>query len=443
MKKITFLFFMLLSISFYAQECVERMEPGFNSISIFLLEGDNYSWGENEYGELGNGTTEPQETPSLSVMSGDWQEISHGWSHTIAIHNDGTLWAWGRNYFSQLGNDDNEDLSSPVQIGTADDWETVSAGLNHSLAIKTDGTLWGWGSNFAYELMNSDVDKYYTPFQIDDATDWKEISAGMYRSFAIKTDGTLWVRGRNLHGGLGIGETTVTISFEQVGNDNNWKTVYALPSKYTLAQKTDQTIWRWGEYLDTSGNTETNTPQQIGDDQWMDISSMYLYSIGIKTDGTLWQWGENYSCLDNENSGSAEPVQIGDDDDWIAVAAPGTNAYVLKDDHSLWEVDVFNCLPIEDKTPVKFIDCDTFSNQDFDADEIAFYPNPVQDNLHWKSPNQTDFVAYEIRNIQGKKVLSNSVEGNKVNLAQLKTGVYFIFLETAEGNFIKHKIIKK
>ena len=65
--------------------------------------------------------------PCISVGD-DWAYVSAGDSHTVAIRTDGTLWAWGQNYYGQLGDGTTTDRNAPVQIGTDDDWAYVSAG---------------------------------------------------------------------------------------------------------------------------------------------------------------------------------------------------------------------------------------------------------------------------------------------------------------------------
>ena len=68
-----------------------------------------------------------------------------GHMYSFAIKNDGSLWAWGYNEYGQLGDGTTENKSAPVKI--MDDVTAVSAGLLHSFAIKSDGSLWAWGDN--------------------------------------------------------------------------------------------------------------------------------------------------------------------------------------------------------------------------------------------------------------------------------------------------------
>jgi alpha-tubulin suppressor-like RCC1 family protein len=68
------------------------------------------------------GDKEPVDLPSSEVTA-----ISAGYGHTIALKSDSTLWAWGRNSYGQLGDGTTEDNNTPVQIGTDSDWTSASA----------------------------------------------------------------------------------------------------------------------------------------------------------------------------------------------------------------------------------------------------------------------------------------------------------------------------
>lgn len=446
MKKITILLFTFFVFHNYAQECVERVESGNFVSTAFLTNGEKYSWGNNEYGELGNGSTTAQEDPALTVMSDEWQDVSHGRMHTLALKNDGTIWGWGNNELAQLGDDTFENRTSPVQVGSDADWVAVSAGRFHSIGLKSDGTIWGWGSNQALELENTSVDYHTTPIQLSDDTDWDKIFAGSFRTFFIKTNGTLWVRGRNVNGGLGIGNASTAQSITQVGTDNNWKKVSLLFNSHTLAIKTDNTLWKWGEDMPGSSNTtNTNTPEQVGEDQWKDVVAGYSYSSGVKMDGTLWYWGGNYVCAEGPppglTLGSETPVQVGEENDWENISGAMYDAYVTKENNTLYYLDPYSCELITELQTSLFMNCQGLDNTTFDTNEITFYPNPVKDVLQWTK--NENFSAFEVRNISGKVVKSGKIEASQINISELRSGVYFIFIENNEGRFIKHKILKE
>ncbi len=115
-----------------------------------------------------------------------------GYYHTVAVKTDGTLWAWGDNTYGQLGDGTTIDHSSPVQVGTATNWAAVGAGQYHTVAVKTDGTLWAWGDNTFGQLGDGTTTNHATPVQVGTATNWASAAGGYGHTVAVKTDGTVW-----------------------------------------------------------------------------------------------------------------------------------------------------------------------------------------------------------------------------------------------------------
>ena len=184
----------------------------------------------------------------------DFHSLGAGRGYSISIRTDGTLWTWGHNNFGQLGLGDTTNRLVPTRVGTDTNWSRVVAGADHSLAIKTDGTLWAWGANDYGKLGlgDSTENRQFLPFVNNDRksptrvgtdTNWSRVVAGADHSLAIRTDGTLWAWGSNVEGQLGLTITSTTIQCDnynfcweettisphpststpiRVGNDNNW-----------------------------------------------------------------------------------------------------------------------------------------------------------------------------------------------------------------------------
>ena len=96
-------------------------------------------WGANAYGQVGDNTSDDKKVP-VAVFSGgdDWQDIDAGSEHFAAVKGDGTLWSWGQNNFGQLGTNSNTSESSPVQtVALGNNWISVSCGRGHTGAIKS------------------------------------------------------------------------------------------------------------------------------------------------------------------------------------------------------------------------------------------------------------------------------------------------------------------
>ena len=192
-------------------------------------DGTLWLWGRNSNGQLGDNTTTNQSSPVQTISSGtNWKLVACGQYHTAAIKTDGTLWTWGRNDFGQLGDNTVTHRSSPVQtIAGGTNWKLVAGGTYHTAAIKSDGTLWLWGWNLFGQLGNNTVTNSSSPVQtIASGTNWKLVACGGNHTAAIKTDGTLWSWGVNNYGQLGDNTRTQRYSpVQTIAGGTNWKLV--------------------------------------------------------------------------------------------------------------------------------------------------------------------------------------------------------------------------
>jgi alpha-tubulin suppressor-like RCC1 family protein len=285
-----------------------KFDDVFIPVELFR-EGNLWVWGNNQSGQLGNNNTTDSFTPVTTSLGGaNWKQIvvsgsnSVGGSFGAAIKTDGTLWTWGNGNFGKLGNADTTDRSTPVTtFAGGTNWKQVGIGRNHTTAIKTDGTLWTWGYGGSGRLGTNDTTTISTPVTtFAGGTNWKQVSTGdAIHTAAIKTDGTLWTWGFNLYGQLGNNSRTnrstpVTTS----SGGTNWKQVSS-SFNGTSAVKTDGTLWTWGSgnagKLGGNNNTSRSIPSTtfVGGTDWKQVSSGINHTAAIKTDGTLWTWGYN------------------------------------------------------------------------------------------------------------------------------------------------------
>lgn len=103
---------------------------------------------------------------STAATAQCFKKVSAGYDFFLAISQDGTLWAWGENGYGQLGDGTTTDRPQPVQISTATNWAFIAAGDEHSAAIKSDGTLWTWGRDNYGQLGNGASGGVTSPLQI-------------------------------------------------------------------------------------------------------------------------------------------------------------------------------------------------------------------------------------------------------------------------------------
>ena len=306
-----------------------------------------WAWGANNNGQIGDGTCntfdadgyrsdDANKLSPVKIMD-NVVSVSVGWSHTMAITEDGALWAWGTNNKGQLGNGTTKNSYKPIKI--MDNAAFVSAGWDYSMAIKTDGSLWAWGDNSYNSLGDGTSKDRLSPVEIMDNVE--SVSAGGYHTMAIKTDGGLWAWGVNDVGQLGDG----TVSNWPVVDKSKSSPVKIMDDVayvaagatdiigsnikigYTLAVKTDGSLWSWGgnghgqlgDGTRTTYNYETGI-QDINDrydpvkimDGVSTVAGGSYHGVAVKKDGSLWVWGENgggYLGVGSENF-IYSPVQL-------------------------------------------------------------------------------------------------------------------------------------
>jgi alpha-tubulin suppressor-like RCC1 family protein len=176
------------------------------------ISNDNrlWLWGNAGSGNIGNLSVLSQLSPvQTAFATTDWKLVSCGYNFVCAIKTNGTLWSWGLNNFGQLGiNYFGGSVSSPMQVGFLNTWEQVSCGREHVMAVTTDKKLYVWGKNDSGQLGLGDTNKRNTPIQVSYAGQQigsyvSQISAGGENSAYINTGNNLYVCGRNTYGQLG------------------------------------------------------------------------------------------------------------------------------------------------------------------------------------------------------------------------------------------------
>ena len=458
-KNILIIFISSFYINLSAQ-CWQAVSAGGAHTLGIRTGGTLWTWGKNNSGQLGNGPTPATyaTAPIQIGTSSNWQTISAGNAHSVALKTDGTLWTWGRNQESQLGNGTTSNLNVPTQIGSDTNWQTIAAGDEYVVAIKQDGTLWAWGQNDAGQLGDNTIVNKTTPTQIGNDTNWAKISAGTKHTLALKTNGTLWAWGANNTGQLGDNTNVNKIIPIQIGSDTNWQNVMA-SILHSVAIKTDGSLWTWGD----------NTNGQLGDGTTVgkifpiNISSVgncnsiakgHQHTIAKKSDGSLWAWGGNASGqLGDAGSPSQKnsPVAVsGLATDWLMVNSKVSHTVALKTDGSLysWGANLNGQLGIGSavvsiNTPT-IVTCPTLSVvETMFSGKLTVYPNPAASILTIQGNNNAVvFSKISITDLYGKIVFEKNENSSQINIENLASGLYLIQGFSAEGNF-QSKFIKE
>ena len=133
---------------------VQVATGGFVSLAL-TEDGFVYAWGQDTYGQMGQGTTDTNVNIPVKVkgVSGSGflsniTKISCGGYHCMALSSDGTVYAWGMNDYGQLGDNSTTERKTPIKVlYSGDAVSNISAGFIHSGLTTTTGKVYCWGSN--------------------------------------------------------------------------------------------------------------------------------------------------------------------------------------------------------------------------------------------------------------------------------------------------------
>jgi len=166
--------------------------------------------GAEIFGQLGNGIFSTNSPNGINqpqqIVASNVTAIAAGGFHSLFLKSDGSLWAMGDNEYGQLGDGTTNNMNVPEQI-VASNVTAIAAGGWHSLFLKSDGSLWATGVDF-YGQLGDGAFRTNAPYGASQpeqivADNVTAIAAGGYHSLFLKSDGSLWAMGAEIFGQLG------------------------------------------------------------------------------------------------------------------------------------------------------------------------------------------------------------------------------------------------
>jgi alpha-tubulin suppressor-like RCC1 family protein len=262
-----------------------------------------WSWGQNQYGELGDTTAANSRiTPvKISGAAKTFCVIAGGGQVSAAIDKNGRVWTWGFNTSGQLGDNTRVSKRTPISIlGAVKTFCRISAGDVHMLAIDKDGIGWSWGYGLTGRLGNASAADQCTPRRISGATKtFCEISAGYRHSLAIDKNGRVWAWGDGASGRLGVNSTLTRATPVAILGALKTFCEISAGANHSAAIDKNGRAWCWGSNLTGElGNNATAfsfcTPVSVAGavKTFCQIQAGGNVTVALDKNGGIWTWGE-------------------------------------------------------------------------------------------------------------------------------------------------------
>lgn len=195
---------------------------GYFHTCELLGNGTVRCWGDNSWGQLGDGTYNQSTDPVMVLGITSAVALSAGVVHTCALLADGTIRCWGRDYFGELGDglsilDGVSSSASPVTVLGISSALAIAAGGSHTCAEQVGGATKCWGDNLHGQLgdghSQSDnwggTDIYWSayPVSVLGISSAIAVFAGEGHSCVVLIGGAVNCWGANDQGQLGDGNS--------------------------------------------------------------------------------------------------------------------------------------------------------------------------------------------------------------------------------------------
>lgn len=321
-----------------------------NSTCGVTSSGNIRCWGQNNYNQIGYGSTSNRKYPTVVAGDSQFSMVSSGSSHTCAIATNNKLFCWGSNPYSQIGDGTTTPASKPVAVDVAENYISIAAGLTHTCGVTSANVLKCWGRNTNGQLGDGSTITRSTPVTIDAGTFYISVSTGYSHTCGITTSNALKCWGQNIYGQLGIGSTTQTPTPAIVDSGVYYYQVDTGGTD-TCGITTSGSLKCWGYnvrgQVGDGTITQRTSPVDVNfGTPYAQVSVGGSHTCGITTANVLKCWGKNVNGQlgNNTMTDATTPIVIntGTSYNSITTGATHTCAVTQSAQPQCWGDNIYN-----------------------------------------------------------------------------------------------------
>jgi alpha-tubulin suppressor-like RCC1 family protein len=325
---------------------IRGVSAGPNSFITVMQNGDILICGENDYGEMGDGTNSKSEKITFNQRIDNIAQVAYGVDFTVARSFNGLVYCSGRNGFGQLGSGNRHNSKLYKKVWGMESVIQIGAGDEFACALSAGGEVYTWGNNEDGQLGKAGDTKYSElPELVQGLGAVKQLAVGAAHVLALLYDGTIMAWGGNRYGELGLGYTGKSTNIPTQTELKNIKSVHA-GRGFSLAVTNDNRVMAWGQnnrnQLGLIGEKEILFPKEVPG--LRNITKMEMgakFVVALDNMGKVLTWGQ---YKPNDKSYFQKPTPVSNLPYVLDISANNKYAYAATSDNTVlrWSSDIKN-----------------------------------------------------------------------------------------------------
>jgi alpha-tubulin suppressor-like RCC1 family protein len=310
---------------------------GNSHTACVMSNGDVYTFGYNDFGQLGDGTTINRNIPTkvnlpLGVSA---IGVSCGGNHTACVMSNGDVYTFGYNYDGQLGDETTKERNNPTKVNLLSSAIGLYCGYSHTACVMTNGDVYTFGYNGYGQLGDGTTTERNIPTKVNLPSGVSAIgvSCGAYHTACIMSNGDVYTFGNNWYGQLGDGTnncriipTKVNLPLSAIG--------VSCGGFYTTCVMSNGDVYTFGDNhngqlgdgtkIDSNIPTKVNLPSGVSA---IGVSCGNNHTACVMSNGDVYTFGNNYNGQlgDGTNNDSNNPTKVNLPSSAIGVSCGGNH----------------------------------------------------------------------------------------------------------------------